>query len=464
MWKLGELADRLGGILRGDPDRFVSGFATDSRDVRSGDLFLAIRGAQVDGHAYVESAMASGAVAAVVERPTATPHIQVTNLVAALAMMARSYRMEYQGHVIGVTGSAGKSSTKELLAAALNGNVAKTEGNRNTEYTAPLLWPFVLCASPTPDSVVVEMGMRGFGQIAHLCSFSKPTIGVITNIGVAHISELGSRENIARAKAELFEALPDDGTAIYWAEDDFASYLKDVAGTRKVRTFGFSEAADTQVVAYRASGWDASEIDLRLGGHTFRAAIPVVGRHFALNAAAAFLAATEAGTPPADAAAGLSRALLPPMRMAVRIWGEQTFLLDMYNASPPAVLGALETVRDVLAGETADHQKQFVAVLGEMRELGTLAEEGHRQVGAALAQYGVDEAVLLAANPSAPTPFIGSLREAAIQAGMDAAKIRIASSHEAVKVFLDKLKGPAVVLVKGSRAVELERALPEGVL
>lgn len=493
---LGELAERLGGELSGTatPNRQseITGFATDSRDVMPGDLFIAIRGAQVDGHAYVEDAFKKGAVAALVERPISGPYIQVYSVVAALARMARSFRDEFDGPVIGITGSAGKSSCKEFLASALAplGRVLKTEGNRNTEYTAPLMWAELReegrgardegCAPSTFDpqpftAVVVEMGMRGRGQIAHLASFSKPTIAVITNIGVSHLSELGSRVAIARAKAEILEALPEDGIAILWAEDDYLALLTDIAlrapggSSRRIMTFGFSEAADARIVSYRATGWESAEIEIAYEGNAYRATLPVVGRHQALNAAAGFLGAVSAGVPPSIAAQGLANAKLPPMRMAIRERGDVTYVLDMYNASPPSVIAALETVRDVLnspsplCGEGAAGCGPFIAVLGEMRELGEHTEQGHRDVGEALVQFGVDRAILLAANVGTNHPT-ATIREAAVDAGMPASKIEVVSSHEEVKALLTETKGPAVVLVKGSRGVELERTLPEGLL
>ncbi len=525
---LEELAQRLGGdlVLPSPPDplssqgvarrRMVTGFATDSRDVEPGDLFIAIRGAQVDGHAFVEAAFANGAAAALVERPVSGPHIRVYSVVAALARMARSFRDEFQVPVIGVTGSAGKSSCKEFVAAALSPlsamsvrgegvgggepRILKTEGNRNTEYTAPLLWAEVSSPSPLPEgrggrgvrgedevaAVVVEMGMRGLGQIAHLASFSKPTIAIITNIGVSHLSELGSREAIAQAKGEILEALPVDGVAILWAEDEYLAFLKDLAlrapagSSRRVLTFGFSETADARVVSYRAAGWEGAEIEIAFEGDVYLARLPVVGRHQVLNAAAAFLAAVAAGVPPELAAKGLNAAELPPMRMAIRERGDVTYVLDMYNASPPSVIAALETVRDVIDSNSpppnplpahrhrGEGEPEFVTVLGEMRELGQYAEDGHRQVGTALKRFGVDRVVLLAparAGTDQPEPSgVGAIRVAALEAGIAASNIEVASSHEEVKALLSELEGPAVVLVKGSRGVELELALPEGLL
>ncbi len=221
-----ELAKLLGGVAHGiAPDLNAIGWATDSRAVNPGDIFLAIKGANFDGHDHVTEAQDRGAVASVVERAVKEAHIAVTNLPVALARMASAYRDRFAGPVIGVTGSAGKTMTKEFIAAAVSplGPVLKTEGNRNTEYTAPLLWTEL-----TPDHkvVVVEMGMRGFGHIGHLAKFSRPTIGVVTNIGVSHMELVGDRKGIAKAKGEMLRGLPLEGKAVLWHEDEFLSALE----------------------------------------------------------------------------------------------------------------------------------------------------------------------------------------------------------------------------------------------
>lgn len=194
-----ELAGRLQSELFASAKIVVTGFATDNREVKPGDAFLAIAGARVDGHDFVEQALAAGASLAVVERPVDGPHIHVDNLVQALARLGASFRDSFSGPVVGITGSAGKTTTKELVASALSplGEILKTEGNRNTEFTAPLLWPQI---EPETAAVVVEMSMRGFGHIAHLAAFSRPTVGIVTNIGHSHLETVGNRDGIARAK------------------------------------------------------------------------------------------------------------------------------------------------------------------------------------------------------------------------------------------------------------------------
>jgi UDP-N-acetylmuramoyl-tripeptide--D-alanyl-D-alanine ligase len=436
------LADLLGGILDSPRTALVYGFATDHRQIKAGEAFLAIRGARFDGHEFAKEAMQNGAVVVVAERPVSAPHILVPDLVEALANLARGLRATFEGPVIGITGSAGKTTTKEFVASAISplGKVLKTEGNRNTEYTGPLMWTEL---EPDTKAVVVEMAMRGFGQIAHLASFAQPTIGVITNIGYGHMEMVGSREGIAKAKGELLEALPQNGTAILWAEDDYLATLREKAGARRVLTFGTSESADCRITDYHLLDWQVAAISGTCGGHEWSSRLPVIGRHIALNAAAAVLAASLVGVDPSEAAHHIQDASLPPMRMEIRQVNGATILLDTYNASPPAVAAALEALR-----ELPIEGKRF-AVLGEMKELGEHQERLHREIGRGLA--GIDE-VLFYGEPMATFA-----REEATAAGLESSAV--ATSIVDVAQFVRKAQPGDAVLIKGSRALELERAL-----
>ncbi len=413
----------------------ITGFATDSSGVKPGDLFIAIKGARVDGHDFVPQAMAAGAAAALVERPVDGPHLLVPSVVEALARFGRSFRNEFAGPVIGLTGSAGKTTSKEFLAGALSalGPVVKTPGNRNTEYTSPLLWAEV---EPGTKAVVVELAMRGFGQIAHLAQVSQPTVGLITNIGYSHLLQVGSRSGIAQAKGEILQALPEDGVCILPADDEFLAELKAIAGTRPVFTFGFAKGADCRVEEYRSEGLSHAEIRGSCRGEAWKLTLPAAGRHLASNAAAAILAAHVVGIPAQTAAKGLESAELPPMRMEMRERNGATILLDAYNAAPPSVLAALETLLE------SPVEGRRLAVLGAMRELGDATEAAHRAVGAMAGK--LDDVI-----------FVGEtadlMREAAGKGET--------GDLSAVRAFLDRASGGDVVLIKGSRALELEKAL-----
>lgn len=434
-------------IVGGEPHGFASGaavcgFATDNREVRPGDLFLAIKGARVDGHDYVADAVARGAVGALVERTVDGPNILVGNLVEALAKLGRHFRAQFHGPVVGVTGSAGKTTVKEFIAAALSplGPVLKTPGNRNTEYTSPLIWADLeACAT---KAVVVEMSMRGFGQIRHLAEISRPTIGVVMNVGYSHMSEVGSREGIAEAKAELLDCLPREGHAVLWADDEYLGSL--IAHCRcPVVTFGFNGNADCHLMTYRAVSWTESRISGAFRGEKFEATLPSVGRHIALGAAAAIAVAGSAGVPPAQAALALAKAEIPHMRMEVVDFHGAKLLLDTYNAAPPSMLAAIETFTELPC-----EGKRF-AVIGEMRELGPYSEEAHRELGRVLAVSGIDEVIF----------YSGDTALSAEEARMRGMVVHEASSLEDIAEFLRRVSRGDAVLVKGSRSLELERAV-----
>lgn len=442
---LDELARMVGGEIFGArPGSTIEGFATDSREVRPGDLFIAIRGERVDGHDFAEAVMQAGAVAILAERAVPGPHVLVPNVVGALAGMAASFRNRFPGPVVGVTGSAGKTTAKEFLAAALSplGSILKTTGNRNTEYTVPLLWPEI---EEGTRAVVVEMAMRGFGQIAHLASFCRPTVGVITNVGYSHLSEVGSREGIAIAKAELLAALPSDGVAVLWSNDDYVGFLRSRA-PKEIVTFGFEPRAGVRLTGYRPLDWHRSQVTGSAFGSPFEMELPAVGRHIALGAAAALAVAVRLGVPIDRAAASVTMATLPPMRMEIIEWNGATILLDAYNAAPPSVLAAIQTLAE------APHAVRRRAVLGDMRELGASTEEAHRAMGRYVVDYSLDDVC-----------FFGDAtrlaEEEAIHLGMSRSRVHRADSLGEVAEFLSRVQPGDAVLIKGSRALELERAL-----
>lgn len=454
-----QFAQIVGGGAHGfAADSVISGFATDNREVAVGDLFLAIRGARVDGHDFAADAIARGAVGSLVERTVEGPHVLVPNLVDALAAFAAYYRDRFKGPVIGVTGSAGKTTAKEFIAAALSplGPVLKTLGNRNTEYTVPLIWAEPPSPNPLPPpghapspqgegdfaSAVIEMSMRGFGQIRHLASFSKPTIGVVTNVGYSHLSEVGSREGIAEAKAELLEALPSDGVAVLWAEDEYLGSL--ISRCRcPVVTFGFSGNADCHIGSYHALNWRRSRIGGNYQGEEFEAELPAVGRHIAVGAAAAIALAVNCGVPVQEAATALANAELPPMRMEVVELNGATVLLDTYNAAPPSMNAAIETFVELPC------EGRRIAVIGEMRELGEFTEEAHRELGVKLATSGIDEVIF----------YSGPAALAYEEARMRGVVAHLAKSLDEIAQLISQPKAGDAILVKGSRSLELEKTV-----
>lgn len=439
-------AERFAQIVGGRATGFEKGvafysFALDSREARPGALFVAVRGARVDGHDFAPDAFAAGAAGALVEQAVEGPHILVADVEEALAALGAHFRDQFHGPVAAVTGSAGKTTTKEFLAAALAplGPVLKNEGNRNSQLTAPLVWAELL---PSHRAVVIEMAMRGPGQIRHLCSFSRPSIGVITNIGTAHLEQLGSREAIAQAKVELFEELPLDGTAVLWREDDFFDMLRAHA-LGPVVTFGTSEDATCRISGYEALSPTRCAIQGFLDGTLFACELPTVGRHQALNAAAALAAASVAGVKVWEAAEALTRAHLPPMRMEAVSIGGATVMVDAYNANPTGMSAAIATLRDLPC------EGRRLAVIGEMKELGEGSAAAHRELGRELADAGVEAVVFLGEGARA------ALEEFVERGGAGS----FAESAGDAAEFLQTLRPGDLVLVKGSRALELERVI-----
>ncbi len=442
---LGEWARRLHGELQGaSPDQAVAGFSFDQREDVTGRLYIAVRGERADGHDFALEAIQKGAVAALVERPIDGPHVLVTNVVEALAELGRSFRAEFSGPVVGITGSNGKTSAKEFTAAAMGslGNVLKNEGNQNTELTSPLVWTRL---TEQTRVAVIEMGMRGPGQIAHLAKISQPTTGLVTMIGTAHLEKVGTREGIARAKSELLQALPANGHAVIWAEDDYFDLLSGAAPC-PVATFGFSPDAHNRIEGCRALDWRSTLVRGRLNGEAWETTIPALGRHQALNAAAAILVAALNGVPIEAAAAGCAHAEIPAMRMEIIERQGVTIVLDTYNASPDSTVAALQT----LAEQPVEGRR--VVVLGEMKELGDYSESGHRSVGRALAKLLPDEALLYGET-------VRWIAEDAIAAGYPAAQISTALTLDDIAAFVLALQPGDAVLIKGSRALGMEKAL-----
>ncbi len=437
-----------GDLSYADGTALITGFALDHREVKPGNVFLAIKGAKVDGRSFAKKALEAGAVAVLSECLIEGPHIKVPSLVEALAEFGRRIRKDFVGPVIGITGSNGKTSTKEFTATTLSplGPVLKSEGNKNTEYTSPLLWADL---EDNHQAVVVEFAMRGFRQIRHLASISCPTIGVITMIGNAHLEMVGSREGIMKAKAEIFDYLPADGTAILWAEDDYRNDLVKRAPC-PVRTFGLGEEAECRILCYKALDWNRCQIRGILDGQSFESELPIIGRHQALNAAAAILVAHTLGVDIQRAAEKLSCAKFPPLRMEIKKYKGATILLDTYNASPDSTVAAIRTFAEL----PARGRKFFV--FGTMVELGDVLESGYRRVGTALGEYPPDGVILLNGDSSLYT------YNEALRAGYPSAWIQKNKTLEEITSFLKDLREGDVVLMKASRLVGLEKALEAG--
>lgn len=426
---LREALEITGGSSAADPGLGFPTYHTDSRQVQRGGLFFALRGAEMDGHEFVRDAEARGAAGVVVGRELAglnAAQIVVGDTWSALYALAAEVLRRTSPLVAGVTGSNGKTSTKDMLAAALGSRyrVLKTEGNLNTETGVPLT--LLQLEAGLHTALVVEMGMQGPGEIARLAALARPTIGVVTVIGTVHLEFFSSREDLARAKGELVAALPEAGTAVLNADDPYTPILRGLARARVV-TFG-SEGGDYRVAGYEPGGaFSVRGVPVRLA---------LGGRHQARNAAAALAAAEAAGVPLAEGAAALTAVAPAKGRTReVPAAGGFTILDDSYNASPESMTAAFALMAERPA-------RRRLAVLGEMRELGAIADEAHEQTGRDAAR----------ALDSIAVVDMGRGRLLAEAAGAD-----LVPDLEAAARWVRAHAQPGdLVLVKASRGVHLE--------
>ena len=429
------------------PDSEICGVQTDSRRIETGNLFVALRGEKFDGHNYLQAVANQGAVAAVVEekQDVALPQIIVPDTLIALGDLARYHRQRFEIPVVAVTGSYGKTSTRALIHAALSagGETLTSQANFNNEIGLPMT---LFQLEKEHKFAVLEMGMRGLKQIDYLAKIAEPTVGVITNIGPQHIELLGSLENIARAKAELIENLPAGSLAVLPADSPFLPMLKGKAPCRSV-TFGLASDADYRVENVRTDDPYFLYFDLHYDGKVHRRiALPMIGAHNAINAAAALAVAHQLGIQIADAHWYLEEAQLPGARMRVIKTENLTIIDDCYNAGPDSMRAALETLRDF----PGDGRR--VAVLGAMRELGNYSDDEHRKIGE-LAGEICDFVVGVGAETQ---PMMETLRESRHQLFGWSPDAQAATS-----VVSAKLQRGDVVLVKGSRSVGLEVVVEE---
>ncbi|WP_435769376.1 UDP-N-acetylmuramoyl-tripeptide--D-alanyl-D-alanine ligase [Nocardioides sp. SYSU DS0651] len=445
--RLSEIAAVTGGQLVGD-DVLVSGPAyVDSRSPVADGLFVAVVGERVDGHDY-----AAGSHAVLGSRPTAAPTVVVPDPVAALGLLARHVADRLDATVLALTGSQGKTGTKDYLASVLrtlagDGRVVATTANNNNEIGVPLT---VLRADPATSHLVVEMGARGIGHIGHLCSVAPPRVAAVLNVGSAHVGEFGGRDAIARAKGEIVAALPADGVAVLNADDPLVSAMAERTSAR-VLTFGTAGDVRWRGVALDPLGRPSFE--LGHDGDWHAVSLTQTGPHQVLNAAAAAAMAIAVGLPPADVATALSSAeAASPWRMELTERADGLVVVnDAYNANPESMRAALEAL--VAIGRGDRRRRRTVAVLGEMRELGDEHDAGHRSVGRAAAELGVDVVVVVGEQARG---IAEGAEEADATAGGSAEIVVTAGRDEAARWVRQNAGAEDVVLVKASRGAALE--------
>lgn len=450
-WTIGQVADALGAGFAGGDGR-VAGYSIDSRSLSKGEMFFAVRGER-DGHDFVPAAFEKGACAAVVALDWALPGelrgkalLRVADPRQALADLARAQRRAWGGSVLAVTGSSGKTTFKEAAAAMLatKYRTAKTVGNLNNDLGVPLT---LLRMADDAEIAVVEMGMNHAQEIRALTRIAEPNVGVVTNVSHAHVAAFASIDGVASAKRELIEELGANGTAVLNADDSRVRRFDEVH-SGPVVTYGVAEAADYQATDVEALPGGGSRFGLKAEGRSsgleFETRLP--GRHNVSNIVGAIAAAAVWDVDPAELRAAIAELQPGNHRGQTRRLGAITVIDDCYNSNPAAV----ETMLGDLADRPAGRR---IAVLGEMRELGSASKELHQRVGAAAAGAGLDWLVAVEGDAK-------WIAEAAIASGMAGEQALFVENADAAGSVLTELLGAGdVVLLKGSRGVRLERAL-----
>ena len=444
---LSELAAACGGkLLCGDGAVTVTTVNKDTRTLEPGDLYWALRGENHDGHDFVRKAAENGAAAAVVERadvdaPADFPLIVVPDALHALQMLASWWRGQLTLKVICLTGSNGKTSTKDFAAsvASTRFRVNKTEGNLNNHIGLPLT---ILSARKSDEVAVWEIGMNHAGEIEPLARLAGPDIGIITNIGVAHIEFLGSREAIAQEKGMLGEVLKAEDVLVLPSGDEF---MPSIASRTKARTVLVGGADGLHADKMRSSS-RGQDFDLVLGKERTAAHLPVPGEHMVRNALLAVAAGLELGLSLRECASGLAATKLSARRLACLDVRGVTVLDDSYNANPDSMEAALHALRGLPGGG-----RRF-AVLGRMGELGSYAHEGYRRVGRTAAS--TMDVLIAVGEETSP------LAEEARAAGRVEVH-RAADTSEAARLLRDLARPGDAVVIKGSRAARMERVLEE---
>lgn len=424
-------------------DATVTAICTDTRKIEPGCLFIAIKGDNFDGHDFCAKALELGAVAVLCEKDCGLGdrEIDVESTRQALLDIAGWYRSLFNIPVVGVTGSVGKTTTKEMTAQVLSAKykVIKNEGNLNNEIGVPLT---LFRLDDSFEAAVIEMGMSGRGEISRMTKAVAPTVAIINNIGVSHIEKLGSRENILAAKLEIFEGMSKDATVILNGDNDLLSQVR-LPG-RKVVFFGINNPE----VSVRATDikfrYNTGSFTMDYYGEKVSVELPVRGEHHVLNAMAATAAGAELGISPAEAAEMLKLYENTGMRQRIRDAGGITVIEDCYNASPDSMRASLSVLGEMEC-------KRKIAVLGDMLELGNISEEAHAGIGGFCASVNAD--CLFAYGP-----FSRFMAEAAEKAGVK--KVFWSDDKsELISSFLSFVQEGDAILFKGSRGMKMEEIM-----
>jgi UDP-N-acetylmuramoyl-tripeptide--D-alanyl-D-alanine ligase len=443
-----QIAELSGAKLeQGDGKISIERISTDSRTIKKGELFVALPGENFDGHKFVEATAKAGAAGAIVDLnwkgkvPTKFAVIRGQDTLLAYQNLAANYRKSLSIKVLAITGSNGKTSTKDFAASVLGRKfrVAKTQGNFNNHVGLPRT---ILEATSQDEIAVWEIGMNHPGEVAPLAKIAAPDAAIITNVGVAHIEFMGTREAIAKEKGALAEAVGAEGTVILNADDLFSTDIAGRTGARVI--FAGTKDGSIRAIDIQQSA-DGSEFTILEGAHQCRAQLPVPGIHMVQNALLAVAAGRAFGLSLEEAAAGLASAPLTKARLQIKEISGVQFLDDSYNANPDSMKAALQTLVEL------DADGKRIAVLGEMRELGEETKRGHEEVGEAAAAFGIDQLIGIGEMGAV-------IARAAEKAGLEKSQA-VGSTSEAAELLLNIATPGDLVLIKGSRLARTENVI-----
>jgi len=444
--KCSEIMEAVGGtLLSGNSGTVITGVSTDSRSINAGNLFIPITGERFDGHDFIVQAFERGAAACLTHKED-TPDvdgtvIKVADTLRALGNLAAFYRKRFNIPVVGITGSVGKTSTKDMIAAVLSQQyrVLKTEGNFNNEIGLPLT---IFNLDKTHECAVIEMGMSGFGEISRLSKISQPDIAVITNIGLSHIEKLGSRQNILKAKMEILEGLSKNGVVILNVDDQLLSGMRNLLPYKTI-FYGLEDDTDYQAFDVKTAGEQGTYFRIEINNKTYEVHIPVPGIHNVHNALAAIAVGIELKVPVEKIIKGIGEFTPGKMRLNILNFNGIKIINDAYNASPQSMEAALGVLKDITG-------TRRIAVLGDMLEMGSWADKAHKDVGKFAFESGVDVLISVGENGR-------NIAKGALESGMNPENVHHCENNaEIVKLLEGFITSGDVVLVKGSRGMKME--------
>jgi UDP-N-acetylmuramoyl-tripeptide--D-alanyl-D-alanine ligase len=440
MMKLTQIAQILHGELRGQDAEF-SGVSIDTRTLKPGDLYIALRGENFDGHDFISNAAKAGAVCAIIsqDETSSIPTLKVANTRQALAELARFHRQQFNLPIIAVTGSCGKTTTKALLTQVFNqaGKVLSNPSSFNNDIGVPLT---LLELDPTHQYAITEMGANHPGEIAFLTHLVHPEVAIITNADQAHLEGFGDVDGVACAKGEIFQGLGSHGVAIINTDDAHADFWKQLAGSRRIITFGIDHPADVSARHIEVNSTGQPHFELVIGEHSVPVQLQLMGKHNVNNAIAAAAAGYALGLPLAAIQAGLSAATAEKNRLILQRSPEGAVVIDdSYNANPLSVRAAIQLL--------AHHQGERILVIGDMRELGENAVECHEVIGVEAKAAGIEQLYCY-----------GELSRNTANAFGKKAHF-FADQQELIRAVKQQLHEQVIVLVKGSRSMRMDQVV-----